>query len=84
MKYTVIVPKPVQKQLENLIQTERTKIILVLKQIAEDPRPSGIKKLKGYEKTYRVRVGDYRIIYEIKDRELIVLVLSVSHRKDAY
>jgi len=84
MKYTVIVPKPVQKQLENLIQTERTKIILVLKQIAEDPRPSGIKKLKGYEKNYRVRVGDYRIIYEIKDRELIVLVLSVSHRKDAY
>jgi mRNA interferase RelE/StbE len=84
MKYTVIVPKPVQKQLENLIQTERTKIILVLKQIAEDPRPSGIKKLKGYEKNYRVRVGDYRIIYEIKDRELIVLVLSVSHGKDAY
>ena len=84
MKYTVVVPKPVQKQLENLIQTERAKVISVLKQVAEDPRPSGIKKLKGYEKTYRVRVGDYRVIYEIKDRELVVLVLSVSHRKDSY
>jgi mRNA interferase RelE/StbE len=84
MKYTVVVPKPVQKQLENLIQTERAKVISVLKQIAEDPRPNGVKKLKGYEKTYRVRVGDYRIIYEVKDRELIVLVLSVSHRKDSY
>jgi mRNA interferase RelE/StbE len=84
MKYTVVVPKPVQKQLENLIQTERAKVISILKLIAEDPRPSGIKKLKGYEKTYRVRVGDYRVIYEIKDRELVVLVLSVSHRKDSY
>ncbi len=84
MKYTVVVPKPVQKQLEDLIQTERAKIISVLKQIAKYPRPSGVKKLKGYEKTYRVRVGDYRVIYEIKDRELIVLVLSVSHRKDSY
>ena len=84
MKYTVVVPKPVQKQLENLIPTERAKVISVLKLIAEDPRPSGVKKLKGYEKTYRVRVGDYRVIYEIKDRELVVLVLSVSHRKDSY
>ncbi len=83
MKYTVVVPKPVQKQLENLIQTERAKVISVLKQIAEYPRPSGIKKLKGYEKTYRIRVGDYRVIYDIQDREVVVLVLSVSHRKES-
>ena len=68
MIYSVIIPKPVQKQLENLPKTERDKIILVLKLIAEDPRPSGVKKLKGYNKTYRIRVGDYRVIYEIKDK----------------
>ena len=84
MIYSVIIPKPVQKQLENLPKTERDKIILVLKLIAEDPRPSGVKKLKGYNKTYRIRVGDYRVIYEIKDKELIILLLSVSHRKESY
>ena len=84
MIYSVVIPKPVQKQLENLPKTERDKIILVLKLIAEDPRPSGVKKLKGYNKTYRIRVGDYRVIYEIKDKELIILLLSVSHRKESY
>jgi mRNA interferase RelE/StbE len=84
MNYSVVIPKPVQKQPENLPKTERDKIIPVLKLIAEDPRPSGVKKLKGYDKTYRVRVGDYRVIYEIKDKELIILLLSVSHRKDSY
>ena len=52
--------------------------------LQDNPRPNGVKKLKGYENTYRVRVGNYRIIYEIYDRETIVLVLSSIHRKDAY
>ena len=49
-----------------------------------NPRPDGVKKLKGYENTYRIRVGSYRVIYEIEDREMIVLVLSSIHRQDAY
>jgi mRNA interferase RelE/StbE len=45
---------------------------------------SGVKKLKGYDKTYRIRVGDYRIIYKIEDQEKLILILSSIHRKDAY
>ena len=84
MSYQIIIPKPAQKQLDNISKIERDRLILTLRSLANDPRPNGVKKLKGYDNTYRVRVGDYRIIYEIKDRELIVLLLSVSHRKDAY
>ena len=84
MSYRIVIPKPAQKQLDNITKIERDRLILTLRSLADDPRPNGVKKLKGYDNTYRVRVGDYRIIYEIKDRELIVLLLSVSHRKDAY
>jgi mRNA interferase RelE/StbE len=84
MSYRIVIPKPAQKQLDNISKIERDRLILTLRSLANDPRPNGVKKLKGYDNTYRVRVGDYRIIYEIKDRELIVLLLSVSHRKDAY
>ena len=52
--------------------------------LKDNPRPNSVKKLKGYDNTYRIRVGNYRVIYEIKDRETIVLVLSSIHRKDAY
>ena len=84
MSYRIVIPKPAQKQLDNISKIERDRLILTLRSLANEPRPNGVKKLKGYDNTYRVRVGDYRIIYEIKDRELIVLLLSVSHRKDAY
>ena len=84
MSYQIVIPKPAQKQLDSISKIERDRLILTLRSLADDPRPNGVKKLKGYDNTYRVRVGDYRIIYEIKDRELIVLLLSVSHRKDAY
>jgi mRNA interferase RelE/StbE len=52
--------------------------------LEEDPRPHGVLKLKGQEDFYRVRCGKYRIIYEIKDKELIVLVVDVNSRKDIY
>ncbi|NUN63255.1 type II toxin-antitoxin system RelE/ParE family toxin [Pseudanabaena biceps] len=84
MSYQVIVPKPVQKQLDSLPKNLRDRAIIALRSLAQDPRPSGVKKLKGYEDTYRVRVGDYRIIYKIQDSELVILLLSVGHRKDAY
>ncbi|MHC5933847.1 type II toxin-antitoxin system RelE family toxin [Nostoc sp.] len=52
--------------------------------LADVPRPSGVKKLKVYENMYRIRVGTYRVIYEIQDQEMLVLILSSIHRKDAY
>lgn len=84
MSYQVIVPKPVQKQLNRLPQKQRERAIAAIRSLQDEPRPDGVKKLKGYDATYRVRFGNYRVIYEIQDSELIVLLLSVIHRKDAY
>ena len=84
MSYRVIIPKPVQKQLNNLPSETRLRLLAEIRLLKDNPRPDGVKKLKGYENTYRIRVGNYRVIYEIKDKEAIVLILSSIHRKDAY
>jgi mRNA interferase RelE/StbE len=83
MKYTVLIERYAQKQIMKLDK----KIIPVIKaaiaDLADNPRPYGYKKLKG-EDAYRIRVGDYRVIYEINDDKIIVTVVSVGHRKDIY
>ena len=52
--------------------------------LAQNPRPSGVEKLKGEDNAYRLRVGDYRILYEVHDKILFVLVVKTGHRRDVY
>lgn len=84
MSYQVIVPKPVQKQLDSLPRKIRDRMIERIGILKENPRPPGSVKLKGYENEYRIRVGDYRVRYEIRDQESIVLLLHCKNRKDVY
>lgn len=84
MKYQVIIPKPVQKQLDRLPNSIYTKIIKKIELLAENPRPKGVIKLKGSDQEYRIRIGDYRVRYEIKDQQLIILLLRCQHRKEVY
>ncbi len=60
------------------------KIVAVIELLEDDPRPVGCKKLVGSEHTYRVRIGDYRVIYDIKDDKLVILIVKIRHRRDAY
>ncbi|MBD2357204.1 type II toxin-antitoxin system RelE/ParE family toxin [Tolypothrix sp. FACHB-123] len=64
-------------ELQNRIQTK-------IENLAIEPRPNGVKKLKGQENSYRVRVGDYRIIYDIFDDILLVTVVEIGHRSNIY
>ena len=84
MSYRIVIPKPAQKQLDNITKIERDRAITAVRSLTNEPRPTGVKKLKGYDETYRIRFGDYCVIYKVQDKELIILLLSVSHRKDAY
>lgn len=52
--------------------------------LARDPRPPGSKKLRGYVNRWRIRVGDYRVIYEVYDKDLLVLIVKIGHRSDVY
>lgn len=73
-----------RKELRKLAKTAIPKVIEAVTVLAEDPHPIGSKKLRGSERMYRIRVGDYRVVYSIFSDELIIEVVRVSHRKDIY
>ena len=82
--YTIIIVRSAQKEIRDLDQTVRARTIQALRSLANNPRPSGCRKLVGAQNRWRVRVGDYRVIYEINDADSIVNVIAVRHRSKAY
>ena len=83
MRYRIILPKSVQKELDRLSDEVVKRILARLAGLETNPRPGDVKKLKG-RNAWRIRVGDYRVIYEIHDRELQILVITVGHRREVY
>jgi mRNA interferase RelE/StbE len=81
--YTAVLSKKAQKQLDKLSDNIAEPIFEAIGNLEINPRPKGYKKLKG-RTGYRVRVGNYRIIYDIFDNELIVDIITLGHRKDIY
>ena len=81
--YTIALTKKAQKQLDKLSDKIAAPILKVIGDLKENPRPQGCKKLKGRD-GYRVRVGNYRIIYEIFDKQLLITIITLGDRKDVY
>ena len=81
--YSVRIKRSAAKELEGSPLKDRRRIVSRIGALHIEPRPSGCEKLSGEEK-YRLRQGDYRILYEIADRELIVTVVRIRNRRDVY
>jgi len=81
--YELVFRKSVAKDLRAFPKQEVKRIMQRIRSLADDPRSEGCEKLSGQER-YRARQGMYRIIYEIEDRRLIVLIVKVGHRRDGY
>ena len=84
MKYTVRWDSRTSKTLDRLPDDVRGRVLRKLEALQEDPRPFGVAKLAGPEDLYRLRVGDWRIVYAIRDRELVVIVIRIGHRREVY
>ena len=84
MRYQVSVSRDVAKTFRRIHPQDAKILKVAIEALADDPRPPGSIQLAGGEGELRIRVGDYRVIYEIRDRELIVLVLRVGHRRQVY
>lgn len=83
--YRIEIDRDAQRWLAQLTDEKlRRRLVAAIDGLALNPRPGGVKKLKGFERRYRIRVGDYRILYEVRDGMLLVLVLDVGDRKDIY
>ena len=81
--FKVVLSKKAAKQLDKLPELVAEPIFKAIQRLAFNPRPNGHKKLKG-RLGFRIRVGNYRVIYEIFDSELIIDVVSLGHRRDIY
>ncbi len=83
MRYRVILPKSVQKKLDRLPDDIANRVLVRLAALETNPRPPDVKKLKG-RNGWRIRISDYRVIYEIQDPALQVLVITLGHRREVY
>ena len=83
MSHTVLILRRAQKELARFPSTAYERVKIAILELSENPRPKGCRRLVGRE-GWRIRVGDYRIIYEIDDEQKIVTVLHVGHRRDVY
>ena len=83
MTYTVEILRSAERQLAKVDRQDQPRIISAIRSLASNPRPPGFKKLSG-RPAWRIRVGVYRVIYEIHDDRLLVLVVAIGHRKDIY
>lgn len=81
--YSIQLTRSAAKELERIPLKDRRRIVDRITALADDPRPAGAERLSGDDK-YRIRQGNYRILYEIVDYELIVAVVRVGHRREVY
>lgn len=84
MTHEVRLKPSAERVLRKLPAAIRSRIASRLDQLSSNPRPSGCEKLGGVDDLYRVRVGDYRVVYQISDEALVVLVVTIGHRGDVY
>ena len=83
-RYAISFKPSADRELRRLPVNVQKRIVRAVELLADDPRPAGVVKMAGDDNLWRIRVGTYRIVYEIHDNRLVVLVLRVGHRKDVY
>lgn len=84
MSFRLEYKNSVKKDLTELSQVDRIAVIRKIEALREEPRPAGSAKLKGSIDFYRIRHGDYRIIYKIQKKVLIIVIIRIGHRRDIY
>lgn len=84
MAYSILLAPAAERQLRALPEPAQKRIVKRLRRLKEKPRPEGATKLAGEDDLYRIRDGDYRIIYTIRNKELIILIVKIGHRKEVY
>lgn len=82
--YEVLLERRAERDLKKLSQEMFYRVIPRIKDLSENPRPSGCRKITGSKNDWRIRIGDYRIIYEIDEKEKAVKVMRIRHRREVY
>ncbi|PZP04586.1 MAG: type II toxin-antitoxin system mRNA interferase toxin, RelE/StbE family [Sphingomonas hengshuiensis] len=83
-EYAIVFARSARKELQALDHSAAARIFKRIEALALELRPSGVKKLEGSLDLWRIRIGDWRVVYRVSDRERLVDVIAVRHRRDAY
>jgi mRNA interferase RelE/StbE len=83
-QYKIEISATAERQLKKLPREDTVRILRSISLLAGNPRPVGCRKLSGYDDIYRIRIGNYRAIYEIDGKRIIVVILKIGHRKEVY
>jgi mRNA interferase RelE/StbE len=84
VRYSVEFKPSAARQLSKLPRLEQVRIGHRIEALSVDPRPHGVEKIKGAEDLFRIRVGDYRVVYALFDDRLLILIVKVGHRREVY
>ncbi len=83
--YDLLIKPSAAKELARLgTKQDRARLVAAIRSLADEPRPHGSEKLAGADHLHRIRVGDYRVVYEVQDKALLVTVVKAGHRRDVY
>ncbi len=83
-KRDIEITRTAEKQLRRLPPDDQQRILRVILPLSDDPFPRGSRKLSGYDDVFRIRVGTYRILYSLSEKNLIIIILKIGHRKNVY
>jgi mRNA interferase RelE/StbE len=83
-RYGIRIAESAARSLKKLPPVIQTRIAARIEALANNPYPAGARKMVGEERAYRIRIGDYRVIYEVFEQTILVLILRIGHRKDVY
>jgi mRNA interferase RelE/StbE len=83
-RYRIEVSATAERQLKRAPRPDQIRILRAIQRLAHEPHPPGCRKLSTYDDVFRIRVGTYRVIYEVRRRQILIVMLKVGHRKDVY
>ncbi len=81
---SIEISRTAEKQLKKLNRDDQRRVVKAIVALADDPHPQGSRKLTGYEDVFRIRVGQYRVLYSVSGKKLVIIILKIGHRKDVY
>ena len=83
-KYRIEISRTAEKRLKKLRQEDQRRMVKAMVSLGDDPYPKGSRKLTGYDDVFRIRVGEFRIIYSVSAKKLIIIILKIGRRKGVY
>lgn len=81
--YKLLIKPSATKELEVLLKKDRQRIVTRIQSLSDEPRPPGCEKLSGHD-LYRVRQGNYRVLYSVQDADLVIVIITIGHRREVY